>query len=98
MLYHKDVVYDCLNIIKYYIYEWLTIKFQLYLYRRGIWWHNIIRGECTPGFECCVWEAIKKEYPTPQKLEEHAIKHPEDIKFIPKKYKTHAIILYEKLL
>lgn len=31
----------------------LSIKLQVWLHKRGVFIHNPIRDECTPGFECC---------------------------------------------
>lgn len=42
-----------LHCIKRYIFWW-SHKLQDFLYKRKIYWHNWILGECTPYFECCI--------------------------------------------
>lgn len=35
---------------------WWSKALQAFLYRRGIYWHNWIYRQCTPGLECCMTE------------------------------------------
>lgn len=44
-----DTIYDIRN----YIFGW-SIHIQNFLYKRGIYWHNWLKDECTQGFECCM--------------------------------------------
>ena len=44
-----DTIYDIRN----YIFSWSTY-IQDFLYKRGIYWHNWLKDECTRGFECCM--------------------------------------------
>lgn len=39
------------------VYE-KSLEFQKYLLEKGIAWHNPFSDECTPGFECCIPNAI----------------------------------------
>lgn len=39
---------------------WWSHLLQAWLYKRGIYWHNWIIDECTPGFECCMHKVKDK--------------------------------------
>ena len=47
--YNVDVI-DC---VKNFPLGKISWWIQGMLYKRGIYWHNWYRDECTPGFECC---------------------------------------------
>lgn len=40
---------------------WWSHELQGWLYKRGIYWHNWIIDECTPGFECCMHKIPLKD-------------------------------------
>ena len=51
-----DYTYD----IRSCIFSW-SRHIQTFLYKRGVYWHNWLIGECTPGFECCIHKVKKEE-------------------------------------
>lgn len=56
MLFHtKDWCYDIRRyVIRYLFFGWLSYIIQEKLYKKKIYWHNIVTNECTRGFECCI--------------------------------------------
>ena len=40
---------------------WWSHELQSWLYKRGIYWHNWIIDECTPGFECCMHKVPEED-------------------------------------
>ena len=64
----------------YYIDPWyirpfvkLSSRIQMRLYKNNIYWHNIISGECTPGFECCNPDLIPDDVKRDRKLKKLGI-------------------------
>lgn len=73
--YFKKTYTDKNGIVWIWLYKWylrpiftLSTKIQFFLYKRHIYWHNTLKNECTPGFECCDKNMIPKDIQRQKKL------------------------------